>query len=773
MKTNIKQLISQMTLEEKAGLCSGLDFWHTKAVKRLGVPNIMVSDGPTGLRKQDQNGDHLGVNDSIKAVSFPSGCLTACSFDRDLLRMEGEVLGDECQAEDIAVLLGPALNIKRSPLCGRNFEYLSEDPYLAGELGAAYTQGVQSKNIGTSVKHFAANSMEYRRMSSTSNMDERTLREIYLPAFETTVKKAKPDTIMCSYNRVNGTFASENKFLLTDILRKEWGFDGFVVSDWGAVNDRVAGLLAGLDLEMPASGGDTDKQIAQAVRDGKLDEAVLDTAVERILKIVFKFLEGRQKGNFDKNAHHLVTAEIAKESMVLLKNDSKILPLKEKDAGQILFVGAFAQKPRYEGGGSSHINAFKVTGALQAAKDAGLNIKWQQGFDIKESKAKDAKLLAAAKTAAKKAKTVVIFAGLPDSYESEGYDRSHMKLPANQNILIEEIAKVNKNVVVVLHNGSPVEMPWVKSAKAILESYLGGQAVGIAQIDLLFGRANPSGKLAESFPIKLQDNPSYLNYPGNGTVANYAEGIFVGYRYYDKKEMDVLFPFGHGLSYTTFEYSALKVDAKKIKGGQSVVASVKVKNTGKKAGKEIVQFYVAAPQGTECKPPYREPRPKMELKGFEKVELKPGETKTVTVTLDARAFSVWDESLHDWYVPGGTYQILAAASSRDVRLCAKVEVEATQELPFHVTPNTVFEEIMENPKAFAAAKAFKGGPLSDTEQPQEKRGKSARESISVEMQLGMLKSLPIRAMRSFNQVSQAQVDAMVEEINKAVNGSKD
>lgn len=756
-----------MTLEEKAGLCSGLDFWHTKAVERLGVPNIMVSDGPTGLRKQDQNGDHLGVNDSIKAVSFPSGCLTACSFDRDLLRMEGEVLGDECQAEDVAVLLGPALNIKRSPLCGRNFEYLSEDPYLAGELGAAYTQGVQSKNIGTSVKHFAANSMEYRRMSSTSNMDERTLREIYLPAFETTVKKAKPDTIMCSYNRVNGTFASENKFLLTDVLRKEWGFDGFVVSDWGAVNDRVAGIKAGLDLEMPASGGDTDKQIAQAVRDGKLDEKVLDTAVERILRIVYKFMEGRQKGNFDKNAHHLVTAQIAAESMVLLKNEKKILPLKEKDASQILFVGAFAQKPRYEGGGSSHINAFKVTGALQAAKDAGLKIKWEQGFDIKESKAKDAKLLKAAVAAAKKAKAVVIFAGLPDSYESEGYDRSHMNLPANQNILIEEIAKVNKNVVVVLHNGSPVEMPWVNSAKAILESYLGGQAVGIAQIELLFGRVNPSGKLAESFPIKLQDNPSYLNYPGNGTVANYAEGIFVGYRYYDKKEMDVLFPFGHGLSYTSFEYSALKVDAKKIKAGQSVVASVKVKNTGKRAGKEIVQFYIAAPQGTECKPPYREPRPKMELKGFEKVELKPGETKTVAVTLDARAFSVWDESLHDWYIPGGTYQILAAASSRDVRLCAKVEVEATQELPFHATPNTVFEEIMENPKAAEVAKKFMNNPFGDGGEQKEKRGKSARESISDEMQLGMLKSLPIRAMRSFNHISQAQVDAMVEGLNSA------
>lgn len=757
-----------MTLEEKAGLCSGFDFWHTKAVERLGVPAIMVSDGPSGLRKQDQNGDHLGVNDSIKAVSFPSGCLTACSFDRALMRMEGEILGDECQAEDVAVLLGPAINIKRSPLCGRNFEYLSEDPYLAGELGAAYTAGVQSKNIGTSVKHYAANSMEYRRMSSSSEIDERTLREIYLPAFEKTVKKAKPDTIMCSYNRVNGTFASENKFLLTDLLRKEWGFDGFVVSDWGAVNDRVAGLKAGLDLEMPASGGDTDKQIVKAVQEGKLDMAVLDTAVERILRIVYKFLEGRQKGNFDKNAHHLVTAQIAAESMVLLKNNSKILPLKEKDAGQILFVGAFAQKPRYEGGGSSHINAFKVTGALQAAKDAGLKIKWEQGFDIKESKAKDAKLLASAKTAAKKAKVVVIFAGLPDRYESEGYDRSHMRLPANQNTLIEEIAKVNKNVVVVLHNGSPVEMPWVDNVKAILESYLAGQAVGIAQIDLLFGRANPSGKLAETFPLKLQDNPSYLFYPGNGKVADYAEGIFVGYRYYDKKEMDVLFPFGHGLSYTTFEYSALKLDAKKIKAGQPVVASVKVKNTGKRAGKEIVQFYISAPTGNDCKPPYREARPQKELKGFEKVELKPGETKIVTVTLDARAFSVWDVDLHDWYIPGGTYQVMAAASSRDVRLCAKVEVEATQELPFVATANTVFEEIMDNPKAAAVAKTFMAQNPFDGPEEVENKSKTARESVSQEMQDGMMKSLPIRAMRSFNHISQEQVDGMVDALNEAV-----
>ncbi len=759
MKRNFKELVGKMTLEEKAGLCSGLDFWHTKPVSRLGVPSVMVSDGPSGLRKQDMAGDHLGVNDSIKAVCFPSGCLTACSFDADLMRNVGEILGDECQAEDVAVILGPAINIKRSPLCGRNFEYLSEDPLLAGTLGAAYVKGVQSKNIGTSVKHFAANNQEFRRLSCSSNIDERALREIYLPAFEETVKEGNPDTIMASYNRVNGVFAVESKWLLTDLLRKEWGFKGFVVSDWGAVNERVAGLKAGLDLEMPASGGDTDKQIVQAVKSGKLSESVLDKAVERILRIVFKFTDSRQEGNFDKKAHQAAAAKIAQESMVLLKNDSNLLPLSKKKADDILFVGAFAKTPRYEGGGSSHINAWKVDSFLDAAKEAGVSVKWLAGYDINESKAKDKALLQEAVEAAKNAKVVVIFAGLPDCYESEGYDREHMKMPQNQDVLIDEIAKVQKNVAVVLHNGSPVEMPWANKVKAILESYLAGGGVGTAQFNLLFGDANPSGKLAETFPLKLEDNPSYLNFPGNGNDVNYAEGIFVGYRYYDKKNMQVLFPFGHGLSYTKFEYSDLKLSAKKITDAETLEVSLKVTNVGRREGKEIVQIYVAP------KTPFREVRAAKELKAFSKVSLKPGETKTVKMTLAKRAFAMWSVALGDWFVPSGEYEILAAASSRDIRLSQKVNVFSTQRLPLKVGPNTVFEELMELEGAYevakpiiaAATKGMTGG--SD-------RGESSKAAVSDEMILGMIKSMPLRSLRSFGSMSEADVEKLIEHINK-------
>lgn len=436
---------------------------------------------------------------------------------------------------------------------------------------------------------------------------------------------------MCSYNRINGVFASENKWLLTDVLRKGWGFDGYVVSDWGAVNKRVEGLVAGLDLEMPDSGGTTDRQIVEAVKSGKLKQSVLDKTVERILRIVFKFVDGKTEGNFDKEAHHKLVAEIAKESMVLLKNEKNILPLKEKDAESILFVGEFAKTPRYEGGGSAHINTWKVTSALDAAKACGLKVNYVQGYDVKEKK--DKKLLPEAIEASKKAKTVVIFAGLPDSYESEGYDRKNMKIPQNQDVLISEIAKVNKNVVVVLHNGSPVEMPWVNDVKGILESYLAGESVGTAQIDLLFGKANPCGKLAETFPVKTSDNPTFLNFPGNGQDVNYAEGIYIGYRYYDKKEMKVQFPFGHGLSYTTFEYSDLKLSSKNILDTDKLEVSVKVTNTGKVSGKEIVQLYVSELTGTH------EDRPVKELKAFTKVQLNPKESKVVTMTLDKRSFA--------------------------------------------------------------------------------------------------------------------------------------
>lgn len=759
MKRNIKQLVKQMTLEEKAGMCSGKDFWHLKSVKRLGIPEVMVSDGPCGLRKQDMSGDHLGINESIKAVCFPSGCLTSCSFDPALLVKEGETIGDECQAEDVAVILGPAINIKRSPLCGRNFEYLSEDPYLAGVMGAAFVKGVQSKNIGTSVKHFAANSQEFRRMSCSSNATERVLREIYLPAFERTIIEGKPDTVMCSYNRINGVFASENKWLLTDVLRKEWGYKGYVVSDWGAVNNRVEGLKAGLDLEMPASGGYTDRQIVQAVKNGSLKESVLDKAVERILNIIFKYADDRREGNFDKEAHHQIVADIASESMVLLKNEKNILPLKEKDAGDILFVGVFADKPRYEGGGSAHINTWKVTSALKAAKKAELNVKYVPGFDVNEKK--DAKLLPEALAEAKKAKTVVVFAGLPDKYESEGYDRTHMHLPENQDVLISEIAKVNKNVVVVLHNGSPVEMPWIDDVKAVLESYLAGESVGIAQIDLLFGKKNPCGKLAETFPVQLEDNPSYLNFPGDGHDVNYAEGIYVGYRYYDAKKMNVLFPFGHGLSYTSFEYSDFKLSSKKIMDTDTVEVSVKVTNTGKREGKEVVQFYVGQKSGT------RVARPVKELKAFEKILLKPKESKIVKITLDKRAFSYFEESIGNWYAPSGDYEIYIGSSSRDLRGCLELKLTASEPLPMKVHENTVFEELFENPKAYEVGKPLFDKFIAGMMQG---NGESKKEesAVSEDMMYAMMRSMPFRSLRSFAQLSDEEIAKIIKDINNAL-----
>ena len=499
---NIKEIIAQMTLEEKAGLLSGEDFWHTKAVERLGVPATMVSDGPHGLRKQDEKADHLGVNESIKAVCFPAACATAASFDPEMLRQMGEELGDACQHEGLSVLLGPAVNIKRSPLCGRNFEYFSEDPYLTGKMSAALIQGIQSRNVGTSLKHFALNNQEHRRMSSSSDADERTIREIYFPGFEIAVKEAKPWTVMCSYNRINGVYASENPWLLTEVLRKEWGFDGYVMSDWGAVSDRVAGVAAGLDLEMPSSGGVNDRKIVEAVRAGKLDEKAVDLCCERILNIIDRFVKNaKPETPWDKDAQHEEAARIAAECMVLLKNEDAVLPLSREDA--VAFIGEFAEKPRFQGGGSSHINSFRITSALEAAQ--GMNVTYARGYSVKEDTATEEQI-AEAVAAAKNAKVAVVFAGLPDVYESEGYDRTHMRMPESQNRLIEAVAEANPNTVVVLHNGSPVEMPWVGKVKAVLEAYLGGQAVGAAAVRVLYGEVNPSGHLPETFPVKLDRN---------------------------------------------------------------------------------------------------------------------------------------------------------------------------------------------------------------------------------------------------------------------------
>ena len=758
MKRDVKGIIREMTLEEKAGMCSGKDFWHLKGVERLGIPEVMVSDGPHGLRKQAAEADHLGLNESIKAVCFPTACATACSFDRDLLEEMGERIGDECQAEDLSVILGPAVNIKRSPLCGRNFEYFSEDPYLASQMAAAHIKGVQSKNVGTSIKHFAANNQEHRRMSCSSEVDERTLREIYLAAFETAIKEAKPDTVMCSYNRINGEFASENHWLLTEVLRDEWGFDGYVMSDWGAVNDRVKGLKAGLELEMPASGGTTDKEIVEAVKNGELDEAVLDRAVERILNIVFKFVDNRQEGKFDKEEDHKLAAKIEAESMVLLKNEG-VLPLPTQGK-KIAFIGKFAEAPRFQGGGSSHINSFKITGALEAVKEVA-QVTYAQGYDIKEDVI-DQDMLNQAVETAKEADVAVIFAGLPDAFESEGYDRSHMRMPQCQNTLISEIAKVQENVVVVLHNGSPVEMPWADEVKGILEAYLGGQAVGQAEVDVLFGKANPCGKLAETIPYKLADNPSYLNFPGDGQTVAYKEGVFVGYRYYDTKEMPVRYPFGYGLSYTTFEYSDLQLSADKIKDTDTLKVTLKVKNTGDRAGKEIVQLYVADKTGAAC-------RPVKELKNFVKVELQPQEEKTVEMELDKRSFAWYNTQIHDWYAASGEYEILAAASSRDIRLKKTVYVESTIELPIHVHMNTTIGELLENPRTKAVIEGMTdsliqhmGGSSGDEEEES-----AASEAISKEMSLKMMENSPLRTLRSFMGMSTEEIKELIEKLQAA------
>ena len=749
MERDLKKIVSEMTLEEKAGMCSGLDFWHLKEVEHLGIPKVMVSDGPHGLRKQDEKGDHLGINDSIKAVCFPPAVLSACSFDRGLMEEMGKAIGREAQANDVSVVLGPAVNIKRSPLCGRNFEYYSEDPYLAGEIAAAFVKGVQSQHVGTSIKHFAANNQEYRRMSSSSEVDERTLREIYFPAFETAVKKAQPYTFMCSYNQINGTFASENKWLLTDVLRGEWGFKGYVMSDWGAVNDRVKGLEAGLELEMPASGGDNDSMIVKAVKDGALEEKILDQAVERILRIIFEYADHRKPQEFTMEKDHEEAQHIAEESMVLLKNENHILPLKTSE--KAAFIGGFARNPRFQGGGSSHINCFKTTNVLDSVP-CDAQVVYAEGFPA-DRDFYDKALADEAVKAAAEADKAVIFAGLPESFESEGYDRSHMRLPECQNRLITEILKVQPNTVIVLHNGSPVEMPWLGEIKGLLETYLGGQAGGAAAANILYGKINPSGKLAETMPLKLSDNPSYLNF-GGGEKVEYREGIFVGYRYYDTKEMDVAFPFGYGLSYTTFAYSNLKLSMENPTEKDTVMVSGDITNTGKSAGKEVVQLYIRDLTGSAI-------RPEKELKGFEKVFLEPGETKTVTMELNKRSFAWYNTELHDWFAASGDYEILVGASSRDIRLTETLHLNSSQRLPMHVHMNTTLGDLLRNPETAEAAKKLIQKYLSG-----EAGSEAASEAVSEEMTMAMTDSMPLRALMGFAGVSRKELDSVIEKLNK-------
>ncbi len=665
-----KDLISQMTLKEKASLCSGKDFWHLKSIERLGLPEIMVCDGPHGLRKQNAENKKVGIGNSYPATCFPTAVTTACSWDRDLIYKMGQALAEECLQHGVSVLLGPGVNMKRSPLCGRNFEYFSEDPELAGEMGAAFIAGVQSKGIGTSLKHFAGNSQEMKRMTSNSIIDERALREIYLRAFEKAVKKSQPWTVMNAYNLLNGTYCSENDWLQNKVLRNEWGFKGAVVSDWGAVNDRVAGLNAGNDLEMPSSGGVNDAKIVEAVKCGVIDETTLDERVDKLIDIILKGAANKKPGyKFDVKAHNLLSRQIAEQSMVLLKNDGNILPLKRVEGEYVAVIGAFADNPRYQGAGSSIINPTMIDSGRRAFNNSPISVKFADGYDRSGKRKNEDAYITEACNLAKNASKAVVFIGLTDDYESEGFDRSTMKLPDGHNRLVEAVSRVNDNVIVVLEGGSPVEMPWADDVKAILNAYLGGQSVAPAIVDVLTGKANPCGKLAETYPVCLKDTPTSFRYPDSKEDVQYRESIFIGYRYYDKVERNVRFPFGFGLSYTSFEYSDIKLKKKNLAKGEGAKVTFTIKNTGDVAGSEIAQVYVAKPESKI----FRAPK---ELKGFVKIHLDPGEEKKVTVELDDRAFAFWNTATEDWCVESGEYKILVGASSRDIRLEAAAKMKS-------------------------------------------------------------------------------------------------
>ncbi len=682
-ESQLRELISRLTVKEKCSLVSGFDSWHTQPVDRLGIPSVMMTDGPHGLRKMTEEG-------TSAATCFPTGAALASSWDRTLLEKIGAAIGEEAQSERISIVLGPACNIKRSPLCGRNFEYFSEDPYLSGQIAKHHIIGVQSQKVGTSLKHFCANNQETMRMRIDEQIDERTLREIYLTGFETAVKEANPETVMCSYNTVNGTPLACNKRLLSDILKDEWGFKGFVMTDWGAIKQRAECVAAGLDLEMPGCNGTFNDEIETAVSNGSLEEEKLDFAVERILRFVFTAVERQKKeATFSTEAHCRLAREAAADCMVLLKNEHSVLPLSRQE--KVLFVGEFAEKPRYQGGGSSHIQPLRVISLMDALKEEDVDFEYRKGYSIETDEIEE-DLFFDAVEAAGKADKVVVMAGLPDYYESEGYDRTHLQLPPNQNELIKRLNKVCHKLVVVLSNGSPVTMPWEPETEGILEGYLGGQASGGAVFDLLYGRKNPSGKLAETFPLRLEDTPSYLSFPGAQGKVFYREGIYVGYRYYDKKKIPVQYPFGHGLSYTNFSYSELQFDSSEFREGTEMTVSCKIKNIGFCAGAEVAQLYIAAP-GAEID------RPVKELKGFEKVFLQPGESKTVRFRLNTRSFSYYHAAEGNWFCEPGMYRVLIGSSSADIRLESELKVIPERYPGIDLSPFTTVREILDHPQA--------------------------------------------------------------------------
>lgn len=738
MTTDIQSLIAKMTLEEKAALCSGASAWTTTPVERLGIPEMIVSDGPHGVRRVPDI--HSMAMESLPATCFPTASCLASTWDVDLIKQMGIALGEECIALNVDVLLGPGVNMKRSPLGGRNFEYFSEDPFLAGEMAASFINGVQSKGVGTSLKHYAANNQEFQRFSISAEVDERTLHEIYLPAFEKAVKQAQPWTVMCSYNKVNGIFASEHHQLLNEILKEEWGFEGLVVSDWGAVRDRIAALKGGLDWEMPGPQERRVKAVVEAVRSGELDEAVLNESVRRILRIVFKAKETTKEGSFDINAHHTLARKIAAEGMVLLKNDG-ILPLQGQQ--HIAVIGRSAEQAHFQGGGSSHINTTKVDMPFKELQSRAENaeLTYAEGYPSDASFRQD--MIDQAVTLAKTADVALLYIALPSFKESEGYDRQDLDLTEQQVALIQAVSKVQPKTVVVLNNGAPVAMSaWIDSVSAVLEGWMMGQAGGSALADILFGRINPSGKLGETFPIKLADTPSYTNFPGEAGRVHYGEGLYIGYRYYDAKQMPVLFPFGYGLSYTTFEYSNTKVSSKKFKDADGLTVTVDVTNTGKVAGKETVQVYVHD-QKSGLK------RPEKELKGFAKVELQPGETKSVSIQLDFRSFAFYHPEYKQWITEDGDFDLLIGASSADICTTLTVTLKSTLNLPCVLDVESTIREWMADRRGNAVF-----GPFYEKMQDEARKMFGAGNESAIGMDvMEMFADMPLVSVLMFQQNS--------------------
>ncbi|MDD3403576.1 MAG: glycoside hydrolase family 3 C-terminal domain-containing protein [Hespellia sp.] len=677
MKLKYQDLINKMTLEEKAAFLSGKNEWQSRDLPRVNIPSIACSDGPHGIRRQVGEGDHLGLNASLPATCFPTAATVANSWNENLGEEIGAALGEEAKVQNVNVLLGPGLNMKRSPFCGRNFEYFAEDPYLAGKMAAAYTRGIQSQGVAACPKHFAVNSQELRRMAMNSVLDERTLREIYLTGFEIAVKEGKAKTIMTSYNEVNGTYANENKHLIQDILRGEWGFDGFVVTDWGGSNDHVSGVAAGSNLEMPAPGLDSARQLITAVESGTLAMEELDTCVDQLLDAVLTLTENAKDKPkiFSETAHHDLARKAAVESAVLLKNAEDILPLAEKS--RVALIGDFAFEPRYQGAGSSVVNATFVETMEKSISNYDIQVVGtSRGY--KRTGEADEVLKKEALDMAQNADVILYCFGLDELSESEGLDRTHMRIPQNQIELLEALVKVNPNIVGIISAGSAIEMPWHNSCRAILHGYLTGQAGASAMLDLLTGKANPSGRLNETYPIRYEDTPAFRNYPSTERNAEYREALYIGYRYYDTSKVRVQYPFGFGLSYTTFEYSDMKVDADGV--------SVTVKNTGAYEGAEVVQLYVGLPNAIVF-------RPTKELKGFKKVFLKVGESKEVRIAFDDKTFRYWNVKTNRWEVEMGTYDIMVGASVMDIRLTEQLELAGTTtefpynpaELPYYYT----------------------------------------------------------------------------------------